>query len=1327
MTAIPQVENAGRSGGSARAVSERILVPLRQVAARQRRVRFGGSLLQFAGLALTLLLLAVFFLGVFPRMAVWGRLTIAAVADGAVLVAAVYFLRSALQRTALSAAAQQAERAFPELQERISSAVELSRDEDERFRGSPALISHLISQAEEQAGSILAQKVVSRRGMLRWLVLLIPVVAAWVVFAAVSPEVLGRGFGAVVKPWESTNLPTIQLVVDPGSCQIPAGDPLQVTARLIDPDASPRRKTIDHVSLVSRYASGQSVSTEMDLVDAKRRVFHAVLDDTRQDFDYRISAGEGSESQSPFYHVETLLRPAVSGMDIQYSYPAYTRLKDKTETSRDGIVDAVVGTRVRLIIHANQKLSTESRLLIAGTGVPVSVAASSLPLEPLAGNDYAVSLLLNESGQYAIHTVGQATYRDGDTVKQLTGKNDVYRPMIARPDAPPTVAILEPASAIKVRATDVVPIRWEAADDFGVERMEAIVQVDDRLPDIFQLPLVTSDPTRADGTFSIDVQNQLSRTGLAAARQISYQLKATDNSPNGQTALSARQILEIDNTVEPLATRRQRNAARDLQAAIDKGRERIARARQTAQDLEKADPARALTAEQTKSVEDAKNDLEQVRQDAAAAVRAQQSPSFQQTAERLKDVADRPVQAATDDLAKAQIAGDNAVARQQALQDADSHLADAQRKLDDLQRQAHGQQRETDLGQDIEQLAAQQRELARRMAQASPDEKGALAWQQRDLEKKIEALVGQNPDLQKPLARAVQPKVDEALKNLEQQQKRQQNLAQPDLARQAQEERARELQQKQEKLSEDIVRFAREQASAVGRAQASPPTQQDLDAIKQDLTQKRFGSSGTHQEQAASELDEAAARLQQQQKQMERAAEKAREDLAQDRRNVAGAADLQQKSQQLADAIQQAKAQNQPPTRPGDAANQAAGQLADDVQKAADEMARRDPASKAAATDIKQQAAAARQEAQQGQAEQAQQDLKIAADKLSNAAQQQAAHAQEAIDRTAAPDARAAQQARDLADRQRQLAKAASEAASAAEQDKVDPAATAQNQEQQRQLAQNLEQSAKTLDEVKQKTGDAAPRISQNASAAAQALRDAAQAQRDAAQAGQQNDSDGAAKAQKVAASALGQAQQALRQMDQAAGAGTPDGGEATATGGSAAEHGAQALQQARDAAAQAASGDAAAAEKAAKELDEAAHALTPAGAAEASGQSTPAGSSSGQEAARGATVPGGGGTLGGNAVPRQSAGSGGIPPIHADGTFGNGGGIGANPSATAINDARPAEVKDVGIPASDWAKLPPLMQQQLLNAAQQKGPPAYQELIKNYYVRIAHLQAEGQ
>jgi hypothetical protein len=31
-----------------------------------------------------------------------------------------------------------------------------------------------------------------------------------------------------------------------------------------------------------------------------------------------------------------------------------------------------------------------------------------------------------------------------------------------------------------------------------------------------------------------------------------------------------------------------------------------------------------------------------------------------------------------------------------------------------------------------------------------------------------------------------------------------------------------------------------------------------------------------------------------------------------------------------------------------------------------------------------------------------------------------------------------------------------------------------------------------------------------------------------------------------------------------------------------------------------------------------------------------------------------------------------------------------------------------------------------LLNAAQQSGPPAYREMIKNYFVKIARIQTTG-
>src|SRR5262249_30836533 len=52
--------------------------------------------------------------------------------------------------------------------------------------------------------------------------------------------------------------------------------------------------------------------------------------------------------------------------------------------------------------------------------------------------------------------------------------------------------------------------------------------------------------------------------------------------------------------------------------------------------------------------------------------------------------------------------------------------------------------------------------------------------------------------------------------------------------------------------------------------------------------------------------------------------------------------------------------------------------------------------------------------------------------------------------------------------------------------------------------------------------------------------------------------------------------------------------------------------------------------------------------------------------------------------------------------------------------DGIPLAASDMGISASDWAKLTPLTQRELLNVSQQTGPASYREMIKNYYVRVA-------
>jgi hypothetical protein len=70
--------------------------------------------------------------------------------------------------------------------------------------------------------------------------------------------------------------------------------------------------------------------------------------------------------------------------------------------------------------------------------------------------------------------------------------------------------------------------------------------------------------------------------------------------------------------------------------------------------------------------------------------------------------------------------------------------------------------------------------------------------------------------------------------------------------------------------------------------------------------------------------------------------------------------------------------------------------------------------------------------------------------------------------------------------------------------------------------------------------------------------------------------------------------------------------------------------------------------------------------------------------------------------------------------------GGGKSSVADKTQKPEPAAVQAMGVSSRDWAKLPPLMQQDLLNAAQQNSLPAYRESIKNYFEKIARLKDSG-
>ena len=61
----------------------------------------------------------------------------------------------------------------------------------------------------------------------------------------------------------------------------------------------------------------------------------------------------------------------------------------------------------------------------------------------------------------------------------------------------------------------------------------------------------------------------------------------------------------------------------------------------------------------------------------------------------------------------------------------------------------------------------------------------------------------------------------------------------------------------------------------------------------------------------------------------------------------------------------------------------------------------------------------------------------------------------------------------------------------------------------------------------------------------------------------------------------------------------------------------------------------------------------------------------------------------------------------------------------SSLSGPVPAAVRDLGLSAEDWARLPTLAQRDLLNTAQQTPPPEYREMVRDYFVKLARMHGQ--
>ena len=219
--------------------------------------------------------------------------------------------------------------------------------------------------------------------------------------------------------------------------------------------------------------------------------------------------------------------PITGDVELTYRYPAYVGLLPRTVTGSGGEISAPVGTVVELRTRSDRPVVTAGLLL----------NGEALPLRVENGRDLSGTLVVRKSGSYTVVFYG----RSG---KELVRGPDV--PVTAEPDAPPSVALLLPASDLEVDPEAEVVLRWEATDDHGLSALALVYQTPGGAEVRVPLPLEAG--RRSLGTF----RWPLAGLKLSAGARVTYFLEALDNDAvdGPQKGTSRAQSLHVYSAAE---------------------------------------------------------------------------------------------------------------------------------------------------------------------------------------------------------------------------------------------------------------------------------------------------------------------------------------------------------------------------------------------------------------------------------------------------------------------------------------------------------------------------------------------------------------------------------------------------------------------------------------------------------------------------------------------------------------------------------------------------------------------------------------------------------
>jgi len=457
--------------------------------------------------------------------------------------AAIYvFLVAPFARSfTLAGLAHMIEAHHPEMQERLSSAVELlTTSDDANVRGSQKLIDALTEAATADAESLKPKNEISMKAALPFFAAAAAFILIMAAIFAVFPRKASFLLARATAPFANLpNIMALDLEVRPGDVFVPRGERLEI-------NLSSARGGIRSAKIQRTLDDGRVSDDDMrrtqQLEKDKAQCFTFAVTSVERNFTYRVQA---DDAITKYYRVSRLSPPVVESLDLKIDYPEYSCLPQKVEANSTGTVSALAGSVATISIKVNKPCS--SAVMKIEAAKPVSIQGE--PDMSRSGECRIVFRLPLTSGLAGIYSI------------QLTDdhglKNTKFeRAVQALADIPPVIVITNlPQKEIRLRPDDHFPFYFFATDDVGLKSVEILYEKDSvkLMPRNVALPKNPSEkePLRK---FEGNPVINLTDSDLRGVRRLMFQLVVSDNLPENlkgaQKGFSEQYVLVIDDNAK---------------------------------------------------------------------------------------------------------------------------------------------------------------------------------------------------------------------------------------------------------------------------------------------------------------------------------------------------------------------------------------------------------------------------------------------------------------------------------------------------------------------------------------------------------------------------------------------------------------------------------------------------------------------------------------------------------------------------------------------------------------------------------------------------------